>query len=173
MKSIRKYSKKRTAKRRKKSRSKELKVAVSWIELFTDKNEAWWVSEIQRLIVKHSRPTKDPWHGTTQTEKVVVDLVKLVQKHGMPKTGPQYDGNMRMACILSYVLALWYLRLHRAKAYDPRRPVRNRQAAYFGRLNYANALFLAITDESLDQKLFPGQRWETPFDPYPTDGYFV
>jgi hypothetical protein len=78
-----------------------------------------------------------------------------------------------MACILSYVLALWVLRLSRAKSYDPRRPVRLRQGAYWNRLGYAQALFMAIMDESLDPKLFPGQRWETPFDPYPTDGYFV
>ena len=102
-----------------------------------------------------------------------MDLVRLVRKHGMPKTGPQYDGNMRIACVLSYVLALWVLRLSRAKSYDPRRPVKLRQTAYFSRLGYANALFLAIMDESLDSTLFPGQRWETPFDPYPTDGYFV
>lgn len=146
---------------------------VPWIESLTGKDAVWWVSEIQRLITRRSRPTKNPWHGTTQTEKVMADLVKLVQRHGMPKKGPQYDGNMRMACVLSYVLALWYLRLHRAKSYDPRRPIRVRQAAYFHRLGYANALFLAITDESLDATLFPGQRWETPFDPYPTDGYFV
>jgi len=80
---------------------------------------------------------------------------------------------MRMASILSFILATWYLRLHRAKMYDPRRPVRHRQAAYWSRLSYANALFLAITDESKDAEMFPGQRWEMPFDPYPTDGYFI
>ena len=41
--------------------------------------------------------------------------------------------------------------------------MRHRQAAYWGRIN-ANALFLAIEDESLDPTLFPGQRWETPLD---------
>ena len=145
----------------------------SWIEQLTGKDGAWWISEIQRLITKHTRPTKNLWHGTTATDAVMIDLINLARKYGMPKKGPPYDGNMRMACILSYILALWYLRLHRAKAYDPRRPVRHRQAAYFNRLDYANALFLAITDESLDPTLFPGQRWEAPFDPYPTDGYFV
>ena len=103
----------------------------------------------------------------------MADLVKLVQKRGMPKKGPPYDGNMRMACVLSYVLALWYLRLHRAKAYDPRRPVKLRQGAYWSRLGYAQALFVAITDESLDPKMFPGQNWESPWNPHTTDGYFV
>ena len=166
-------SNERTIKRHKKARIKGAKIPSSWIESFTSKDAAWWVSEIQRLVTKHSCPTKNPWHGTTRTGIVMAELVNLVQKHGMPKKGPAYDGNMRMACILSYVLVLWYLRLHRAKSYDPRRPVRHRQAAYWGRLGYANALFLAITDESKDAEMFPGQNWESPWDPTTTDGYFV
>ena len=163
----------RTIKRRKKAQSKKIKASESWIESLTGKNATWWVSEIQRLITAHSYKTKNPWHKATRKEKVMMGLVKLVRKHGMPRAGPQYDGNMRIACILSYVLALWYLRLHRAKSYDPRRPVRLRRAAYWNRLGYAQAMFMAITDESLDPTLFPGQKWETPFDPYPTDGFFV
>ena len=179
VKSTKKYSKERLVRRHRKARvlpinpHRKAKTPTSWVESLTGKDAAWWVSEIQRLIANHTRPTKDPWHGTTQTEKAMTDLIKLVQKHGMPKKGPQYDGNMRMACILSYVLALWYLRLHRAKIYDPRRPVRHRQAAYWSRLGYANALFLAIEDESKDAEMFPGQNWESPWDPTTTDGYFV
>ena len=159
--------------RKKQTRRQIKKPPASWVESLTGKDAAWWVSEIQRLVTKHSRPTKNPWHGTTRTEKVMADLVKLVQKHGMPKTGPSYDGNMRMACVLAYVLVFWVLRLQRAKSYDPRRPVRHRQAAYFHQLAYANALFLAIADERLDPKLFPGQNWESPWDPRTTDGFFV
>ena len=127
---------------------------------------------VQELIQKNSRPTKDPWHGATNTERMIKDLVQVIIKVAFPKKG-RYDGNMRMAAILSYVLALWYLRIHRAKSYDPRRPVNARQQAYYTRLDYANALFFAIEDESLDPTCFPGQKWESPFDPYPTDGYFV
>lgn len=165
--------KKKESRRKRRAAPRDKKAPVSWIEALTGKDRAWWVSEVQRLIPKHSRPTKNPWHGTTDTEKVVADLAKLVQRHGMPKKGQAYDGNMRMACLLSYVLALWYLRLHRGKIYDPRRPVKLRQAAHFNRLAYAQALFLAITDESLDPAMFPGQRWEMPFGPYLTDGYFT
>jgi len=98
--------------------------------------------------------------------------VKEVRRHAFPRTGP-YDGNMRMAAVLSYVLALWYLRIHRAKSYDPRRPVKHRKSAYHQRLRFACAIFYAIVDESEDPDFFPGQKWESPFDPYPTDGYFV
>ena len=116
----------------------------SWIEAMTGQDAKWWVAEVQGLITKHSRPTKNPWHGTTKTSMAMAELITLVQKHGMPKKGPAYDGNMRMASILSFILATWYLRLHRAKSYDPRRPVRHRQAAYWSRLGYATALFMAI-----------------------------
>lgn len=159
--------------RKKRTRRQAKKSSGSWIESLTGKDAAWWVSEVQRLITKHSYKTKDPWHKATREEKVVMDLVRLVRKHGMPKTGPSYDGNMRIACILSYVLALWVLRLSRAKSYDPRRPVRLRQGAYWNRLGYAQALFMAITDESLDPTLFPGQNWESPWDPRTTDGFFL
>ena len=172
MKSRRKYSKKQIVKRRKKSRAKGTKAPTSWIERVSGMPKTWWVHSVQSLITKHSRPTKNPWHGMTDSSKVVADLVKLVQKRAMPKKGRPYDENMRMAAILSYVLALWYLRLHRAKSYDSRRPVRLRQGAYWNRMDYCQALFRAMVDESEDQIYFPGQPWETPFHPYPTDGFF-
>jgi|SRR3990167_9951670 len=163
----------RRQKRRPREVVKKKPGSGSWIEAMTGKDVLWWVSETQRLISKHSRPTKNPWHRATKTGMVIAELINLVQRHGMPKRGPAYDGNMRMASILGFVLSVWYLRLHRAKSYDPRRPVRHRQQAYWSRLGYATALFMAIVDESKDAEMFPGQRWEMPFDPYPTDGYFV
>lgn len=96
--------------------------------------------------------------------------MKEIQRR-FPKS-EQYDGNMRMAATLSYVLGFWYSRLHRAKCYDPRRPVRLRKAAYFQRYSWALAMFNALLDESDDCDMFK-QKWETPFDPFPTDGYFV
>ncbi len=144
----------------------------SWIMQVSGKSKTWWVRIVQELIQKHSRKTKDPWHGATNIERVVKELVQIIKRVAFRKKG-RYDGNMRMAAVLSYVLAIWYLRIHRAKSYDPRRPVKARKAAYFTRLNYATALFYAIEDESMDPVHFPGQKWESPFDPYPTDGYFV
>lgn len=96
--------------------------------------------------------------------------MKEIQKR-YPR-GEQFDGNMRMAATLSYILGFWYSRLHRAKCYDPRRPVRHRKQAYFQRYSWALAMFGAIADESDDCDMFK-QKWETPFDPFPTDGYFV
>ena len=146
---------------------------TTWIEDLSGKDRKWWVAKVQTLIKRHSRPTKNPWHGTTDSSLVIRDLAREVGRHAMPKKGPAYDGNMRMAAILSYVLALWFFRIARAKSYDPRRPVKHRKAAYLGQLKFATAMFHAIVDESEDPEFFPGQKWESPFDPYPTDGYFV
>lgn len=166
-------------------RAKQKPRSSQWIEHMTGKDRQWWVAKVQALITKNSKPTKDPWHGTTNTEKMVQDLMKEIKKtYGhdfQAKTGSRisametrrFDENMRMASVLGYVLTLFYARLHRAKAYDPRRPVKLRQVAYQQRHLWSIAMFRAMTDESEDQDHFPGQKWESPFDPYPTDGYFV
>mgnify|MGYP001573328310 CR=1 FL=1 len=159
-------------KRKNKTKEHSRERSASWIELMTAKDAKWWVAKVQTLIAKHSKPTKNPWHGTTKTGMVIAELTNEVQKT-FPRKGPAYDGNMRMASVLSYVLAVFYLRLHRAKSYDPRRPVKARQAAYWSRLHYATALFMAVVDESMDAEMFPGQNWESPWDPRTTDGYFV
>ena len=155
---------------RRRKKAKQTK-PTDWLSASTGHDGKWWVAKVQTLIVKHSRSTRDPWHGTTRTARVIADLVREIERAAPKKV--RYEVNMHMAMVLSLVLATWYLRVHRAKSYDPRRPVKLRQGAYFNRLGYATALFLATEDESLDQEHFPGQRWETPFDPYPTDGYFV
>ena len=156
----------------KKHRQQKQVAETSWIAYMTGKPRKWWVAEVQRLISKHSRPTKDPHHGQTQTMKAVAELVSTVHKT-FPKKGERFDGNMRMAAVLSYVLALWYSRLSRAKSYDPRRPVAHRKAGYAHRLAWAMAMTLALMDESEDAEHFPGQNWESPWDPRTTDGYFI
>ena len=155
---------------RRRKKAKQTK-PTDWLSTSTGHDGKWWVARVQALITRHSRPTKDPWHSRTMTRSMIADLVREIEKTA-PSKG-RFDGNMRMASVLSTVLATWCLRLSRAKSYDPRRPVKLRKLAYFQRLSYAAALFMAIEDESLDQEHFPGQNWETPFDPRTTDGYFV
>ncbi len=155
----------------KKRKSQKAAIEMSWIASVTGKPRRWWIAEVQRLISKHSRPTKDPRHGQTRTGAVIAELVGIIHKT-FPKK-ETFDGNMRMAAVLSYVLAIWYSRLGRAKAYDPRRPVAHRKMGYVNRLAWAMAMVLALMDESEDAEHFPGQKWETPFDPYPTDGFFT
>ena len=160
-------------KRRSKRARKKIGLKPSdWLAAITGHDGRWWVARVQSFVTKHARPTRDPKHKTAEPEKIIADLTREIMK-AAKKTNRVGDGNMLAACALSLILATWYLRLSRAKSYDPRRPVRLRKAAYFSRLNYAAALFLAMEDESFDQGHFPGQNWETPFDPRTTDGYFI
>jgi len=143
----------------------------AWIKRVSGKPRLFWVAVVQGLIKAYSKPTKDPWHGSCDPDEVVKGIVFAIRRYAFPKKA-RFDGNMRMAAVLSYVFTLWYCRVHRAKAYDPRRPVRHRKDAYFTRLDYMHAMFDAMEDESLDSIHFT-QKWESPFDPFPTDGYFV
>ena len=147
------------------------KAAPDWLQALTGKAGPWWIDRVQTLIGKHSRRTKDPKHDRTDPRKWLGDLTQEVVRRA-PKRG-RYDENMRTACILAMVLSLWYTRVHRAKIYDPRRPVELRKQAYFTRQVFTEAMFHIMTDESQDPTYFPGQQWETPFHPYPTDGVFV
>jgi len=153
------------------SKRKKIIKPKDWLSEVTGRDRRWWVARVQGLITKHSKPTKDPHHGATATAKVIAELTSDLQK--MWDGNGKFDGNMRTAAALSMILATWYLRLHKAKAFDPRRPVKLRQSAYYQRLSYAMAMFRAIEDESLDAEMFPGQNWESPFEPSPTDGYFI
>ena len=102
---------------------------------------------------------------------MVADLARAVRKL-FPKRGA-YDGNMRMASVLGFVLVFWYLRTHRAKAFDPRRPVAHRKAALDQWRRFCLSLLNAMLDDSEDARIFPSQKWESPHDPFPTDGAFI
>ena len=102
---------------------------------------------------------------------MVADLARAVRKL-FPKRGA-YDGNMRMASVLGFVLVFWYLRTGRAKAFDPRRPVAHRKAALDQWRRFCLNLLNAMLDDSEDARIFPEQNWESPYSNHPTDGYFV
>lgn len=145
---------------------------MNWLEEQTGQSSAWWMATVQRLIGKHSTPPpKGKKHGTTDVTAWLTDLVKMVERR-FPPDG-QYDENMKAAAVLSQVLALWYLRVHRAKALDSARPISHRQSAYLRRQEYVVALLLAAMDEREDAAYFPGQRWQLPFTPDATSGDFV
>jgi len=139
------------------------------------KNEVYWFGRIQALIKKHSTPArksgKYKGHGMTNAQAWVRDLVAEVHA-SRPRTG-MYDGNMWLAGQTALILAHWYFRLHRAKCYDPRRPVAMRKEALKQRTTYAVRMFLAICDESQDAALLPGQHWDDPGSPHAVDGVFL
>lgn len=142
----------------------------SWLERATRRSPAWWIGKVQREITRASTPSDNPKHDTTDARRWIERVMEAVV--GSLPAG-FYDGNMRAAAVLSQVLALWYLRVHRAKCYDPTRPVASRQQGLEDWLGYATALGALALDERHDAAAFPHQDWESPFDPDATDGTFV
>ena len=126
---------------------------------------------MQRLIARASTPPKKgEVHGRTNVARwlfvLVVDVLKTLPKDDT------YDGNMRAAAILSQVLAYWYLRTHRAKCYDPHRPVESRQRAFGAWLDWCAGMSAMMLDERQDAQLFD-QPWDFPFGPDAKDGTYV
>lgn len=141
---------------------------------------AKWCKLIEALIRKHTRPLtakeahkmgiSPKGHGETDPVKWIRDLAKDVKKN-FPKSG-MYDGNMLMAVRMSQILMFWYLRLQRAKCYDPRRPVKIRRFAMEKLMVYCSTIMMMIVDERFDAEIFK-QDWDPPFNPKAKDGVFV
>jgi hypothetical protein len=125
---------------------------------------------IQKEISKATKKTKDPNHGKTNVRVWSKKLVNEIMK-AMPKEGT-YDENMRFAATMGFVLVLWYARLHKAKIYDPRRPIKTRQTAYHQWMLFCHSIFNAMMDESLDAEFFK-QHFDPPFSPHAVDGVFI
>ena len=144
----------------------------TWLEQRTRKSPAWWMATIQRQIAKASRKSKDPKHDQTDVKKWLTEIVRIVV-NDFPPDNTKFDENMGAAAILSQVLAMWYLRCHRAKILDPRRPLSHRQEAQERWLAYVAGLAALAVDDREDAAFFPGQEWRLPFDPDATSGDFV
>ncbi len=126
-----------------------------------------WFLKIQELIEKHSMPiTKGPNKGMTTTDpKWIIELFAYVNASIEKTAKESHDGNLTIASSLGLILMNWYLRIHRAKAFDPRRPETERRAAYEQWLSVVKAIQMMIIDERTDRYLMPGQAWENPFHP--------
>jgi hypothetical protein len=83
------------------------------------------------------------------------------------------DENMGLAAGLGMVLVVWYVRVQRAKAMDPRRPVKLRKMALSRGAAYVAEINKAMHDDSIDPISWPGQEWENPWLPKARDGRFV
>ena len=79
---------------------------------------------------------------------------------------------MYAAAVLSQVLSLWYLRVQRAKAFDPHRPLNTRCRAYQRWLGYCQALMYNCVNEQHDSIVFQ-QEWELPFAPEARSGDYI
>lgn len=138
---------------------------------------AYWLSVVESLIGKHStaprKSGKHKGHATTDTQAWVRDLSRMVERYiGARNRGLSYDGNMAQAALLGLILSAWYANVHRAKCYDPNRPLRLRRQAY-ARLEQHRALLVrSLFDDRLMAKVW-GQSFNPPWGWDARGGAFV
>lgn len=142
-----------------------------WLAEKTNREAGYWLTRVQELIRQASAPADESGHGETDPgwlHRLVDEVIA-----SLPKSGPEYDSNMRLASVLAAVLGLWYSQVHWAKTFDPNRPNYERQRAYQQRLEWVLFMLTCFTDHSLAPTAFPGQGWSFPFDPEAKGGDFV
>lgn len=75
------------------------------------------------------------------------------------------DENIATAKQLAVILTLWTARIMRAKAYDARRPLKDRERFLVRLEEFAKQLSECVCDESMDPTYFPDQEWQSPYNP--------
>lgn len=145
-----------------------------WLKLETGRDPIEWFRWIESTIGKHSTPprTSGPYKGHSMTN-VTAWLHDFVDELGRTRRRGTGDGNMQAAAVGAMILGYWFLRLQRAKAYDPRRPIVHRRVALERWRSYVLTLFSAAIDESGDGLLFPEQHFDPPFGTHAIDGHYV
>lgn len=143
----------------------------SFIIEMTGKPHAYWMKRIDQLIRKYI-PTEQRGdiHPTCDVERWIGELTKELATYA-PKI--PHDENMFRTAVLAQILTLWFLRVQRAKCYDPRRPVKLRQRAFARWRLFAVSLMALVADETEDPQFFPEQEWDFPFSPQAKNGTFI
>ena len=140
---------------------------------------ALWLRTVERLIGENSGPaaTSGPnkGHSETNTEAWLCALARLVTEDIERRNrGRRYDGNMAAASQLGLILVAWYAHVHRAKTFDPNRPLEGRRAAAAQRVRYLAELQAIISDEALTGEVWGRrQAWNFPFGRGAKGGRFV
>lgn len=111
--------------------------------------------------------TSGPGKGHRRSDPVlaIMAMAEIVQREIERKNrGRLYDGNMALASQLGLILCAWYANVHRAKSYDPNRPLRDRRIATAQRARFMAELAIALSDDSIMGDVWgQGQRWNFPF----------
>lgn len=137
-----------------------------------------WLRFVEELISLSTTPPmktgKHKGHGHTDVSKWVQALHVSVQGYiAATSKGKPYDGNMRTAALLGAILVTWYANVHRAKSYDPNRPLAIRRRAARQRREYLRALFEAVNDDTLMAKVWGHQEFNVPHGKAARGGRFV
>ena len=134
---------------------------------------------VQTLIGRHTGPVhkSGPYKGHSITDSVawVKDLAEDVQVAVRERNrGRAYDENMAIASEMGLILVAWYAHVHRAKSYDPNRPLHARRAAAAQRTRFMAQLAAVLADDSLMGEVWGRQqRWNFPFGRGAKGGRFV
>lgn len=138
-----------------------------------------WLQRCQALIQKHEsvpvrKSGKYKGHSSTDSAAWIKELTDEVQKDiKRCQKGIAYDENMALAVHVGRILSVWYFCVHRAKAYDPNRPIHNRQIASKKRGEYFTQLIAECTSDELMTQAFPDQWWNLPYGKNQINGSFV
>lgn len=138
----------------------------------TGKDSRHWVKRIQKLIQQTCfdpapgvvHPDCDPVAWLTPLSAEVAEAIAKSRRGS-------YDENITAAGVMAIILATWSVRISRAKAHDPNRPVRGRRTALKTVRTLAAAIADATFDETQDGKYFD-QPWEYPMAKTATNGSF-
>lgn len=137
----------------------------------TGHDALWWMRFVQKRIGARSGPVQKDGHARSSLEWIA-DVVNEVVRT-FPTDKP-FDGNMRAAFVVSYVLGTWYSRVHHSKCFDPRRPKKLRQQVYASWRRGVVSMFESMLNEEHDPRIFNGiPLYENPFDPKAKSGKFV
>lgn len=136
-----------------------------------------WLEIVELLIQNNStaprKSGKYKGHASTDSVAWVSDLARLCCLYIRRRSkGKAYDENMAIASLMGLILSAWYAQVHRAKGFDPNRPLARR--AIWKRLTRWRAeLLTAVTDERIMGRVWRGQQWNYPFGKGARGGKFV
>jgi len=145
----------------------------------TGKTMGYWLVAVEQAIRACEKPLSAKvakrlgispvGHADCDPRAVVTRLADMVFKC----TPELVDGNMFMCQTLGLILVAWAVRIGRAKAYDPNRPLKLRRYALERWMKFARELGNVAIDERYDHEAWSGQNWDPPFRPGAKDGSFL
>jgi hypothetical protein len=145
------------------------------IKHLTGKSLEFWIWLIQEGIKNTWKPNPDdPAHPIQESpaEDWIIPFTRRVEHYIGKQERVRGDENIATAYVVSAILQVWAIRIARAKAFDPNRPVELRQSAYRRHREMVCWTISRAIDESKDFDFFP-QEYENPFHPDATDGEFI
>lgn len=142
------------------------------------RTNAEWCVFIEQAIVRSQTgkkvlvKTKDGSGMHSQnTMSWIAEVISAIVAE-FPKKG-MYDPNMRLAARLGTILLVWYTRIHRAKTFDSRRPVKIRKESYESWIANVSYILTALLDDRTDAAVWGNQPWVNPYLKGAKGGKFV